>query len=53
MLTGEGLRKMKVLWYSNVLLPEAADAAGIEGGINTAGWIEGFLNKMRGGGNRL
>lgn len=30
-VNGRGVRKMKVLWYSNVLLPEAADAAGIEG----------------------
>lgn len=34
---------MKVLWYCNVLLPKAAK---IKGEINTAGWIEGFLNQI-------
>ena len=37
---------MKVLWYCNVLLPKAAEAAKIKGEINTAGWIEGFLNQI-------
>lgn len=37
---------MKVLWYCNVLLPKAAEAAKIKGEINTAGWIEGFLDKI-------
>lgn len=40
---------MKVLWYCNVLLPKAAEAANIKGEKNTAGWIEGFLNKGWGG----
>ena len=37
---------MKVLWYCNVLLPKAAEAAKIKGEINTAVWIEGFLNQI-------
>ena len=48
---------MKVLWYCNVLLPKAAEAAKIKGEINTAGWIEGFLNQIwsdyKGGGGVL
>lgn len=38
---------MKILWYSNVVLPQVADAAGINQKANSAGWIEGFLREIK------